>query len=63
MAPLTLGKTRGKGLLQCEEEQKKISDLLIHTSRQNTEGNKTWCIHYLNKLYKWKADKNVLQSL
>ena len=23
MAPLTFGKTRGKGLLQCEEEQKK----------------------------------------
>ena len=23
MAPLTLGKTRGQGLLQCEEEQKK----------------------------------------
>ena len=34
MAPLTLGKTRGQGLLQCEEEQKKISDLHIHTSRQ-----------------------------
>lgn len=61
MAPLTLGKTRGKGLLQFEEEQKK--NIRFTHPYKPTEGNKTWCIHYLNKLYKWKADKNVLQSL